>query len=427
MSEDGNSVSFRLTGLARAEGAGSAVELLGGAALADGVSGDGWHVALRKKDEHWVYDLVAERGGGFFVDVSFEVKVSRKGDWRILGFNLPAGVVVPVMIDGLGGDVGFDKGLAVVPQFHDKQWRGFLPASGSGAMAWRVADKVADGTLFFSSTETTDVRVGSGLLRQLTVLDLRVLQGKISELNLSLNGPGEILSVDGDPVLGWVVRDTDGKRELHVDLNRPIEGSGRIVIEAQAALGGFPVKAEALRISPVGALRHSGWLRVANDGAVRVEVADAKGLIQLAPEQFPGGVNEKLRQVFVYRFPSAEYSYAVNATQVLPEVRLSNGSHGLRNRRDRPPDHRGSRTGHPRSAAAQVGVGNSRRPCGGLGDSRGSGGLCGGGRGAGREADAQDPIQTGGCKPAVGQREIGEERGGQARPVGASAARFSPV
>ena len=96
VSEDGNSVSFRLTGLARAEGAGSAVELLGGAALADGVSGDGWHVALRKKDEHWVYDLVAERGGGFFVDVSFEVKVSRKGDWRVLDFSLPAGVVVPV-------------------------------------------------------------------------------------------------------------------------------------------------------------------------------------------------------------------------------------------------------------------------------------------------------------------------------------------
>ena len=227
------------------------------------------------------------------------------------------------MMDGIGTDVEFDKTMAVVPALDDKQWRGFLPANGLGAMAWHAADKVADGTLFFSSTETSDVRVGSGLLRQMTVLDLRVLQGKISELNLSLNGPGEILSVDGDPVLGWVVRDTDGKRELHVDLNRPIEGSGRIVIEAQAALGGFPVKAEALRISPVGALRHSGWLRVANDGAVRVEVADAKGLIQLAPEQFPGGVNEKLRQVFVYRFPSAEYGYVVHANQVLPEVGLT--------------------------------------------------------------------------------------------------------
>lgn len=324
VSQDGNSVAFRLTGTARSVGSGSAAELLGGgAALSDGVAGAGWHIALRKTGDVWNYDLVAEREGEFPVDVSFEVPVTRKGDWRILGFNLPAGVVVPVTIDGLGMDVSFDKFLAVVPEFHEKQWRGFLPASGSGAMAWHAADKVADGTLFFSSTETTDVRVGSGLLRQMTVVDLRVLQGKLGDLVLTLDGPGEVLSVSGEPVLGWVVREIDGKRRLEVKLSRPIEGAARVVIEAQAALGGFPVKAEALRMAPVGALRHSGWLRVANDGAVRIEVADAKGLIQLAPGQFPGGVDDKLRQVFVYRFPSADYGYAVNANQVLPEVGLT--------------------------------------------------------------------------------------------------------
>jgi hypothetical protein len=324
LSEDGNSMSFRITGTARSAAEGSAVELLsGGAALADGVSGDGWHVALRRKDEAWVYDLVAERAGEFPVDVGFEVPVTRRGDWRVMEFGLPAGVVVPVTVEGLAGGVSFDNSLAVVPQASGSQWRGFLPASGQAAMAWHLADKVADGTLFFSSTETTDVRVGSGLLRQMTVVDLRVLQGKLGELSLTLDGPGEVLSVAGGSVLGWNVRDDAGKRLLEVRLSRPIEGAERLIIEAQAALGGFPVKAESLRMVPVGALRHSGWLRVANDGAVRIEVADAKGLIQLAPGQFPGGVDERLRQVFVYRFPSAEYGYAVNANQVLPEVGLT--------------------------------------------------------------------------------------------------------
>jgi hypothetical protein len=219
--------------------------------------------------------------------------------------------------------VEFDNSLAVVPELSASQWRGFLPASGDASMAWHAKDKVADGTLFFSSTETTDIRVGSGLLRQMTVLDLRVLQGKLANLDLALDGPGEVLSVSGDSVLGWKVKDAAGKRSLEVKLSRPIEGADRIVIEAQSALGGFPVQAKALRMVPAGALRHSGWLRVANDGAVRIEVADAKGLIQLAPGQYPGGVDERLRQVFVYRFPSAEYGYVVNATQVLPEVGLT--------------------------------------------------------------------------------------------------------
>ncbi len=324
ISGDGNSVSFRLSGSARSAGAGSAADLLaGGAALSEGVSGDGWHVVLKKSGDAWSYELVADREGTFPVELAFDVPVTRKGDWRNIAFSLPGGVVVPVVIDGLKQEVEFDGSLAVVPVFHESQWRGFLPANGSGALGWRVVDKVADGALFFSSNETTDVRVGSGLLRQMSVFDLRVLQGKLANLNLTLDGPGEILSVAGDAVLGWSVKESGGKRSLEVRLSRPIENSGRVVIEAQAALGGFPVKAESLRMVPDGALRHSGWLRVANDGAVRVEVAEARGLIQLAPAQFPGGVDDKLRQVFVYRYPSAEYGYTVNANQVLPEVGLT--------------------------------------------------------------------------------------------------------
>ncbi len=322
LAADGGSIVFKLTGLARAQGDGSATELLGGAAaLSSGVSGAGWHVVLRESDaQHRGYDLVAERAGEFLVEVEFVVPVTRKGDWRVLDFTLPAGTVVPVRIAGLGEGVTFDRALAVVPERDGADWRGFLPANGQASMRWKTAGAVADGALFFSSTETTDVRIGSGLMRQLTVVDLRVLQGKLTNLSLSLAGPGEILAVTGEAVIGWTVVENGGKRRIDVKLSRPIEGNGRFVVEAQSALGGFPVRSESLRIVPDGSLRHSGWLRVANDGAVRIEVADAKGLIQLAPGQFPGGVDESLRQVFVYRFPAADYTYTIQADQVLPEV-----------------------------------------------------------------------------------------------------------
>ncbi len=316
LAADGNSVSFKLTGTARADAPGAAAELFGGgAALSGGVAGDGWHVVLRPDDR--AYELVAEREGEFPVEIEFVAPVGRKGDWRQLDFKLPAGVVVPVRIEGLGADVTFDRARPVVPRREGDAWLGFLPADGVAALAWKPAGAVADGALFFSSTGTSDVRIGSGLMRQMTVIDLRVLQGKLPALSLTMDGPGEILSVTGDQVLGWSV----GKeRKLEIELNRAIEGGGRIVIEAQAALGAFPVKAEALRIVPDGALRHSGWLRIANDGAVRIEITNAAGLIQLAPAQFPGGVDESLRQVFVYRFPSADYNYVIQADQVLPET-----------------------------------------------------------------------------------------------------------
>ncbi|GAA5116097.1 hypothetical protein JIN84_19530 [Luteolibacter yonseiensis] len=319
LAADGNSVSFRLETLARAGTEGVKTRLIEGVALSGNISGEGWHVELDKAG----YNLVTERGGDFPVVLDFVVPVKSRGDWRTLDFKVPAGTVVPVGITGLAESVTFDRSLSVVPEHERGQWRGFLPADGAASAAWRAAGEVAAGALFFSSTESSDVRVGSGLMRQLTTLDLRVLQGEIRELNVRLEGPGEILAVTGDPVLGWKVVEEAGARRLEVRLSRPIEGTGRIIIEAQAALGGFPVKSGALRMLPQGSLRHSGALRVANDGAVRIEVAEATGLIQLAPGQFPGGVDDTLRQVFVYRFPSADYGYSVSANQVLPEVSVT--------------------------------------------------------------------------------------------------------
>ena len=95
-------------------------------------------------------------------------------------------------------------------------------------------------------------------------------------------------------------------------------------MSSQAELGGFPVRAEPMRLAPEGVVRHSGFVRVANSGAARLEVADASGMMQLAPAQYPGPAAEDgARQVFVYRFPSSGYSYRVVATEIQPEVGVS--------------------------------------------------------------------------------------------------------
>lgn len=324
VADDGGSVSFRLTGTVRSERAGAVCELLsGGAALSGSASGEDWHIALRPQGQIWIHELIAERAGEFPVDLAFDAPVHRKGDWRTIDFRLPAGVVVPVVIGGPVAGTSFDPSLPVVPVFSTGQWRGFLPVNGAATMAWRTVKEMASRELVYTSAEITDIRVGSGLLRQLTELDLRILQGALAAPVIDLTGQGEILSVAGESVAGWSVTEKDGKRRIELRLSRPIEGAGRVRIEAQTALGGFPVRAEGLRMTPSGALRHNGWLRVANNGAVRIEVADADGLIQFSPAQFPGKPDESLSQVFVYRFPSAEYRYVVNASQVMPEIGLT--------------------------------------------------------------------------------------------------------
>ena len=326
LSKDGRSVNYMLRGLVRSEKAGAKLELLrGSVAIMDETYGSGWRIGLRQlTDGEWAHELIASTAGEFPIRLEFAAPVIENGDWKRVEFSMHAGVVVPIELEGFAKGVEFSTKHLLVPRERNGKMVGFLPATGWAAMEWQRVEEVKDGSLFFSGTETTDVRVGSGLMRQRSVMELRVLQGKLNQLAFELHGEGEILSVHGDStVVGWKVVEKDGKRLLEVNLSRPVEKSKQLIIESQVALQGKPLQAKAIRISPVGALRHSGFLRVANEGSVRVEVMEANGLIQLAPHQFPGGVDESLRQAVVYRFPSADYGYTLNASQVLPEISVN--------------------------------------------------------------------------------------------------------
>jgi hypothetical protein len=330
LNEAGRSVDFRLRGQFRAKKAGARLPVLwGGAALSERGGGDGWRVELAPgpgDDDapDFTYDLVAEREGTFAVDLGFAAALSDDGDWQRLDFQMPAGAVVPLRIDGVDAGVEFDKTAAVIPGLNGRVAEGFLPADGHVKLGWKRTRRTEEGALFFASSEKSDVRVGAGLLRQISEIEFRILQGKLAGVRLRLEGAGEILGVEGSLVAGWKVVTAGDARALEVQLSRPIEGTGTLVIRSQSALGNFPVRAEPLRFTPEAAIRHSGFVRVANTGAVRLEVADAEGLLQLAPAQYPGAAAEAgARQVFVYRFPSASYAYRVVANQIQAEVGVS--------------------------------------------------------------------------------------------------------
>ncbi len=325
VSQAGGSVDFRLRGQLRSKKPGARIRLLSGrAALSDRAAGEGWHVELSPTGgDGFAYDLVAEREGIVAVDIPFAAAVRVDGDWRALDFTMPAGAVVPVLLEGLGAEVTFNPDSPIVPAATRTGWQAFLPADGSAAMSWKLTRAAELGALSFTSFEQTDVRVGAGLLRQSARITFRILQGRLGGVRCRIDGPGEILGVEGTNVVGWKVIPGGAGRELEVSFSRPVETEGILTVNSQAELGGFPVSAEPMRVVPEGVVRHSGYVRVSNSGSVRLEVADITGMMQLAPSQFPGPAVERARQVFVYRFPSETYGYRVIATEIQPEVGVS--------------------------------------------------------------------------------------------------------
>lgn len=322
---DSDAINFVLKGTVERLKEGSALLpiLAGDAALLAAVDAEAWKVQLGKG--YWdrnpeVYYLNTREDGVYQFEIPFVAPVSQTGEWSRVKFAVPSVALLPVELRGFG-EVNFSKKASIRPSLQGEGqglWRGYAPASGEVSIAWRDGVEEEDGALFFSSEGLVDIRVGAGLLRQDSYLGVRVLQGELEELTLALEGPGEVLAVEGEGVLSWKRSETG----LQVRFREAVDSQLQLLVRSQLALAEFPVTAASLSLNPVGTIRHAGYLRVRNEGAVRLEMMGAEGLMQLAPDEFPGEQVDA-RQVFVYRFPTSDYRFSVEASQISPEVSVN--------------------------------------------------------------------------------------------------------
>ncbi|MDA7877937.1 hypothetical protein N9B39_00150 [bacterium] len=325
VSDDGQSALFQLETTARVTDPSVEMTVLSGnAALVQMPNDANYQVRLAKTGKQTVYKVGFSKAGTFAVKLEFVAKVVKAADnQKSLDFTIAAGAVVPVRLQGLGAGLTFHRDQqSVVPLWQENVWVGFLPATGRVHVRWKPKRTAGEGKLFFTTTGNIEARVGSGLLRQDHVLEYQVLQGELGSLSMILRGPGEILDVNGDNIVAWQVSENDGERLLDVTLSQPITDTAQVSIRSQTPLGAFPVRMEGLRLEPVGTIRHSGFLRLANLGSVRLEPTGLSGLTQLSPDQFPGKAIQA-RQVYVYRFPAASHAFTVAADRIQPEVSVS--------------------------------------------------------------------------------------------------------
>lgn len=324
---DGRSASFQLRGVAEVTEADAALIILRGNAAASSVPANaGYRLELDEEGKGQpVYRLVFAEPGTYPVQLDFVAVVTSDHEWKAMDFTVGAGAVAPLNLGGVGPEAEFREGTSVVPERRGEasgSWQGFVPATGGCTLAWKSSRKVGEGKLFFSTSARIETTVGAGLLRQNHLIDYKVLQGELDSLTLQLDGSGEVLDVEGENIVGWTVAGAGDARTLEVKLSQAISKTAQLHIRTQEPLDAFPVRVKALRLTPEGAVRHSGYIRLSNQGSVRLEPAGLAGLTQLAPEQFPGEAITA-RQVFVYRFPAAEHDLEVAADRIQPEVNVS--------------------------------------------------------------------------------------------------------
>ncbi|MBB3209298.1 hypothetical protein FHS27_005138 [Rhodopirellula rubra] len=325
VNSDGRSARFQFRGTAHVNEDDADVTILSGdAAVSQMPSDPNFRLRLSSQGKKNVYQLVFPETGTYPVAIEFVARLNVAGDnLHTMDFTVAGGAVVPIEVTGLGENLEFQRDQhTVVPQRSDERWIGFLPATGRAHLRWKTARQTGEGKLFFTTSGHVEATVGAGLLRQDHQIDFQILQGELKSIQMRLKGPGEILDVQGNDLVSWKVTGESGDRILDATLSQPITASSRINIRSQTALSAFPIRVEGMCLQPVGAIRHSGYVRLSNSGSVRIEPTELTGLTQLSPDQYPGSPLEA-RQVFVYRFPAADHAFTIIADRIQPEISVS--------------------------------------------------------------------------------------------------------
>ena len=150
--------------------------------------------------------------------------------------------------------------------------------------------------LFFSAESAVHIAVGAGLARQINHFDYRVMQGRMSTLELDIEGEGEVVNVDGQNILNWnVKRQGENGRRLIVKLN--ISGAGITISWCTHRLRW----ARSCAIQAVATISgESGSVRrppaVGQQRAVQLEPVSLSGLSQLL-QPVPGSQHHRALRI----------------------------------------------------------------------------------------------------------------------------------
>src|SRR5207302_3763875 len=178
-----------------------------------------------------------------------------------IDFRIATGALQPIVLQGLAGDTQFEFAGAARPERKGSDFVSYLPSDGAVKLSWKEARAEAEGKLFYAAEMLSQISVSPGLMRQVALLDFKVMQGELSRVTLLLRGTGEVTRVQGDQVLAWNVDPATNSagRRLNVQFNQPQKDQFAIQVQMQTPLGAFPQTADAIQVRPEGATRFAGY------------------------------------------------------------------------------------------------------------------------------------------------------------------------
>ena len=267
--------------------------------------------SAREKD----YGLLLPEKGIYDIHLKFSVKVESSPGKKSVSFGLPpVGVAsLELEIPETDARVEVDPKTAAtrVEEAADKtRLVTFVGNSRKVMISWMPpAGLATEDAAVLIASQYARAFLGERILSIESTIRYELARGQVPGFKLTVPTADNtrLLYVKGENIRRW---DLEGNT-LSVDLHSPINKAYTLSLGFERIL---PETPEAITV-PVpkmdGVLRESGWLALAHDPALKVNISNSEGYSQLDPDEVPRAIASDLRVGFQYLAPPAPLGLAV--------------------------------------------------------------------------------------------------------------------
>ena len=96
----------------------------------------------------------------------------------------------PIVLRGLAEETQFEFAGAARPERKGSEFVSYLPSDGAVRLSWKEARPESEGKLFYSAEMLSQISVSPGLMRQIALVDFKVMQGEMNRVTMLLHGDG---------------------------------------------------------------------------------------------------------------------------------------------------------------------------------------------------------------------------------------------
>ncbi len=286
---------------------------------------------LLSVNDNW-YSLIFMKKGDYNITLLFTSKITKKEDRNIFNFKPPDSAIstLTLTIPGTGLDIKINPPLSMrTKKINNKETEltAFLGTNKNIEIEWASkASALTAAKPMFLSENNMLVNISPGIIKFSSIFNYKIMQGKISKFTVNFPIDINLLTVKGENLKNWNLKQNKTKQILEIELSKEITDDYKLILEMEKTKDETSGLFDIPEIITLNAERQTGFIAIAATENLKIRPIKRLGINQIDYSQLPEELIKKTTNgiSLAYKYLNQPILLSLNLERIKSEISVRN-------------------------------------------------------------------------------------------------------